>query len=187
MTPWKLRQAVNLLNKGGVIAYPTETVYGLGCDPLDFNAVTHLCEIKQRSLDKGLILIASTIEQILPYVSISRAALKPLTQKQTRPTSWVIPASDHCPTWLRGKHNGIAVRICTHPVARQLCDLAGYPLVSTSANISQQPVASTPLAIQQTFMGNIDLIIHDECGHQAAHSVIKDLISHKVFRNHAAS
>lgn len=187
MTAWKLRQAVKLLNNGGVIAYPTETVYGLGCDPLNFQAVSHLCGIKQRSLAKGLILIASRVEQILPYVAVRRSSLAPLTHTHKIPTSWIIPASEYCPAWLRGLHTGIAVRITSHPVARQLCDLAGYPLVSTSANLSQHPPARNPLSIQKCFSGKIDMIIHDACGQMAPQSVIKDITSGKIIRGHRHS
>ena len=120
----------------------------------------------------------------MPYVSASPAALVPLTRKHKKPVSWVVPASNDCPLWLRGKHSGIAIRISNHPVARQLCELAGYPLVSTSANLSQQPVARNALSIQRTFREQVDMIIHDACSQLAPQSIIKDLTTGKVIRSH---
>ncbi len=182
MTPWQLRQAVKIVRQGGIIAYPTEAVFGLGCDPLDFSAVAAICELKNRSLSKGLILIAADIEQIKPFVSATRAQLDKLARKTTTPTTWIMPAHPHCPAWLSGSHDGIAIRLIKHPPARRLCEHLGHPLVSTSANISHHPAARKALDVQRIFGDSVDMIIHSDTGGGRTASEIRDMRSNKVVR-----
>ncbi len=182
MTPWQLRLATKIIHRGGIIAYPTEAVFGLGCDPLDFNAVETICQLKNRSLSKGLILIASDLEQVRPFTSATPAQLRKLETKTSTPTTWIMPAHPHCPRWLTGKHQGIAIRITKHPIAQQLCEQLGHALVSTSANISNHPAARTALDVQRIFAENVDMILHADTGgyHQA--SEIRDVRSNRILR-----
>lgn len=182
MTGWKLRLAKKLIDNGGVIAYPTESVFGLGCDPLNYSAVERLCQLKNRSLSKGLILIASHPDQLLPFARLSPKQIKTLQARRSKPTTWIVPASETCPLWLRGIHDGIAVRLTQHPLAKQLCEYSGRALVSTSANASGQAAARKALTVQRVFGQAIDLILHGETGHYRHASEILDIGSRQVLR-----
>lgn len=134
----------NHLKRGGVIAYPTESCYGLGCDPDNRRAVQRILRLKQRPQRKGLILIASSYHQVARY-------LQPLTLEQqqrlkdagAQAITYLMPVKPSCPRWLRGTHDTLAVRFTAHPIARQLCRSADSALVSTSANRSAQRPAKT--------------------------------------------
>lgn len=147
----QLIQAQITLAQGGVIAYPTEAVYGYGCDPFNQAAVERLLAIKARPWQKGLILIAANIDQLAPL-------LAPLTQEQQQlvastwpgPVTWLIPdPQDLVPRVVKGEHGSVAVRVCGHPVARQLCESWGAPIVSTSANRSGEAPCYTELSMRQ--------------------------------------
>jgi len=100
---WHIREAVRRLQDGGVIAYPTETVYGLGCDPLNATAVLHLISLKQRRIEQGLILVASHFEQLEAYLCPVPAAIrKRVTGIGKQPVTWVLPCHEYVPVWLRG-------------------------------------------------------------------------------------
>lgn len=134
---WGLRQAVKTLNLGGTIAYPTEAVYGVGCDPWDEEAVLTLLDIKQRPWTKGLILIAADFNQLQDFIEpVSAAMLEQLQQTWPGPVTWLLPARSDVPGYLTGMHDTIAVRVTAHPLTRQLCEAFGGAIVSTSANIT---------------------------------------------------
>ena len=139
-----LQQATQALCDGGVIAYPTEAVYGLGCHPFLSEAVHQLFRIKQRQPEKGLILVASDWSQIEMLIE----PIPPHIQAHIQSTwpgahTWLFPASDVVPDWIRGQHNTIALRISAHPIVQALCNKFCGPIVSTSANISGQPPTAT--------------------------------------------
>jgi len=182
MTPWQLRQAVKCIQQGGIIAYPTEAVFGLGCDPLDLDAVESICSLKHRSLEQGLILIVSRLDQARPYTTASDTQLKKLQKKTSRPITWLLPKSDLCPPWITGQYDSIAIRCTTHPIALQLCEYTGQALVSTSANISRHPPAQNARDVRRIFGNNINIILHDDTGNQTKPSEIRDLISGKKLR-----
>ena len=175
MTGWQLRHAARVMREGGVVAYPTESVYGLGCDPWDAVAVMRLLGLKRRSFTKGLILIAADFNQIAPWLAAPTAALcKKLTQKTPRPVTWLVDAPD-APLWIRGEHPKLAVRIIKHPIAAALCNAYGGPIVSTSANISGGASARNPLRVRKLFRDQVDCIISGEVGPYKAVSEIRDL------------
>jgi len=182
MTAWKLRLAKKIIRRGGIIAYPTEAVFGLGCDPLNFHAVETLCQLKNRSLSKGLILIASHQDQLRGFVDLTPKQQQKLNTQLALPTTWIVPASKDCPPWLRGQHAGIAVRITHHPLARQLCEHTGLALVSTSANISSRPPAKDALTVRRVFGQSLDLILHADTGHFSQPSQIMDIRTNKRLR-----
>lgn len=138
---FKIVDAARHLKNGEVVAYPTEAVYGLGCDPLNEQAVRRILEIKQRSMDKGLILIAGSIEQLESYLELNQTILDKVTPTWPGPTTWVIPCQDWVPYWLTGAHDSLAVRVSAHPIVQRLCKQFNGPIVSTSANISSKPAA----------------------------------------------
>lgn len=183
MQRWHLQQATHILDAGGIIAYPTEAIYGLGCDPLLESAVLRLCAIKQRPLEKGLILIASDFKQLKPFLAKLDKKLKRKVKKSwPGPTTWLLPAHPGTPHWLCGAHSTIAVRVTAHPVAAALCRAFGSPLVSTSANLSLHPAARTPLRVQQIFGDQIDMVVHGATGDLQRPTEIRDGSSGKIIR-----
>lgn len=180
----QIREAARALRAGGVIAYPTETVYGLGCQPLDQAAVERILELKKRPVEKGLILIGASLEQLLPYIEVgSTEQLQTLARPGERPTTWICPMAADVPRWLHGRHHSIAVRITTSPLARQLCNLSGGALVSTSANPSGLAPARSLLAIRRYFGGGLDYALGGHCDPRARPSRIIDLVSGRVVRS----
>ena len=108
---FSIRHAAHIIKSGGVIAYPTDTIYGLGCDPYNPHAVELLNTIKQRPLDKQFILLAGHIDQVKNLVRLNKEQEKTITQK-TQPTSWIVDASDNAPSWLVDSNNSITIRLC---------------------------------------------------------------------------
>lgn len=148
-SPFQLREGARLLHAGGVLAYPTEAVYGLGCDPLNAVAVQHLLTLKQRAAGKGLILIAADFEQLKPFVQpCSEQAMARLRATWPGPVTWLLPATDEVPEWLSGDSAKIAVRVTAHPVASALCRAFGGALVSTSANLTGRQPARSALQVR---------------------------------------
>jgi len=177
-----IRRAARILRSGGVVAYPTEGVYGLGCLPDDFDAVSRILAIKHRDPGLGLVLIASDIEQLDDWIDLPEKAA-PLQSSNDRPVTWIVPATDEVPYWVRGEHPGLAVRITTHPVAAALCDAADSALVSTSANIHGRPAARNPFVLRRLLHALVDYIVPGECGPASGPSEIRDLASGKVLRS----
>jgi L-threonylcarbamoyladenylate synthase len=180
---WQLAQAARIVNAGGVIAYPTEAVYGLGCDPRDGAAVLRLLELKQRPLDKGLILIAAEFAALQPYLAPLSATLRTkLLKSWPGPVTWLLPARPEAPFWLRGKHAALAVRVTAHPLAAALCRACGGVLVSTSANISNRPPARSALAVRRNFGSAIDYVLSGALGGRDKPTPIYDALSGRVVR-----
>lgn len=138
------RELAAHLKRGGVIAYPTESCYGFGCDPRNRNAVLRILKLKQRPQKKGLILIASDYRQVARYIQpLTPAEQQRLEDDGARAITYLMPAKPSCPRWLRGAHDTLAVRLTAHPFAKQLCRSAGSALVSTSANLGGQRATRT--------------------------------------------
>ncbi|HEY0634877.1 MAG TPA: L-threonylcarbamoyladenylate synthase [Gammaproteobacteria bacterium] len=183
MTPWQLREAVRVLRSGGLIAYPTEAVYGLGCDPLDADAVVRLLELKQRPWQKGLILIAAELAQLEPYLlPLDDAMRARVAPTWPGPNTWLLPARPETPWWLRGEHDTLAVRVTAHPTAAALCHAFGGPIVSTSANLAGKAPATSPLAVRNAFGDQIDYIVHAPLGGAGRPTQIRDGCSGEIVR-----
>ncbi len=177
-----LRQAASCCHTGGVIAYPTESVYGLGCDPLNSVAVAKILQLKQRQPEKGLILIAGSLEQLLPFIDISSQQQDQLHSSDDQAITWLVKPSALAPLWITGQHSKIAVRITQHPIARDLCLTTGYPLVSTSANPAGLEPARTSLAVKHYFDDDIDFLLHGAVGQLKRPTEIRDLETQQVIR-----
>lgn len=154
LSQFKIRLASRALQRGELLAYPTEAVYGLGCDPLNEAAVMNLLHIKQRPAYKGLILIASDFTQLQPFISPSPDMLNCIMPSWPGPITWVVPAQAWVPSYLKGAHHSLAVRVSAHPIVQQLCESYGGAIVSTSANISNQAPARSALAVRKNFSTN---------------------------------
>ena len=180
---WKIREALRQIEDGGIIAYPTETVYGLGCDPLNAASVLHLLDLKQRNIRQGLVLIASDFAQLQSLLlPLAPAVKKRVTKTGPGATTWVLPCLPEVPTWLCGNHTSLAVRVTRHPVAAALCTQWGGPLVSTSANLHGKQPATSPLAVRKAFNGQLDYILHGDCG-SGRPSEIRDGITGTILRS----
>ncbi len=178
-----MQRAVDVLLAGGIVAYPTEAVYGLGCMPFDGAAVARLLAIKRRSITKGLILIAASLEQLN---SIVRLPAEPLAQRITDtwpgPVTWLLEAERWVPDWLTGGRDTLAVRVTGHPLAAHLCERLGSPVVSTSANRSDQPPLTTALAVRLKLGREIDHVLAGPVGGRARPSEIRDGRTGEVIR-----
>ncbi len=181
-SPIHLRVAAHLLQTGGVIAYPTEGVWGLGCDPMNERAVRRLLELKQRPEAKGLIIIAASLSQAAQWLreldARQRAAC---AATWPGPYTWVVPAQV-APVWLRGQHDSVAVRVTAHPGVQALCHAFGGALVSTSANVSGHPPARDGLQLRQQFGRKLDYILPGRLGGDDKPSEVRDARTGIVLR-----
>jgi len=140
----QIQLAVNDLKMGKTIAYPTEAVYGLGCDPFDEVAVNNLFHVKQRPIEKGVILVAGSIEQIESWVELIGAPWEQaVLSTWPGPVTWVLPIKQPMPDWVTGGRNTVAIRVSNHPVVKALCKGFGGPIVSTSANVTSHAPAKS--------------------------------------------
>lgn len=179
----QIQKAVAHLKNGEIIAYPTEGVYGFGCDPFNPDAIGQLLQIKHRSIDKGFILVASTWEQIEPYIMpIAPHLLTKVRQTWPGPVTWIFPAQPNVPSWITGKHTGIAVRVSDHPIVRALCDEFGEPIASTSANIEGSPPAREYRTIELSFGDQLAFIVKGQVGGRQGPTEIRDAITGEVIR-----
>ena len=180
--PFRLREAARCLRNGGVIAYPTEAVFGIGCDPMAHEAVLRILSIKQRPVAKGVILIAAEFEQLTPFIlPPSPEITRKLDRTWPGPVTWLLPCRPETPVWLRGSHPTIAVRITDHPLARALCAAFDGAIVSTSANASGRPPARSPLQARLRCPG-VDLVVSGPTGGRKNPSEIRDARSEAVMR-----
>jgi L-threonylcarbamoyladenylate synthase len=154
MSRLRLRLAALALRQGGIVAYPTEAVWGLGCDPLNEGAVDALLTLKGRPASKGFILIAADFSQIEPFLDIPTPDMRErLLASWPGPVTWIVPAARTVPRWLRGTRGTLAVRVTAHPAASALCRAFGGAIVSTSANVSGQRPARTLAETRRHFTG----------------------------------
>ena len=185
---WHMREAVRRLEEGGVIAYPTETVFGLGCDPFNPMAVLRLLDLKQRNIEQGLILIASDFAQLEPLLMPLSATVRNRIMKTwPSPVTWTLPCLPKTPAWLRGSHRSLAIRITSHPLARSLCESWDGPLVSTSANRHGKPPATSALGVRLAFDAELDYILHGKATGTGKPSEIRDGITGRVLRSSTAN
>lgn len=181
VTSQSIRYAARVINRGGVIAYPTEGVFGLGCLPDSFAAVRRILTIKKRDPGMGLVLIVSAVDQLAGWTDVP---LDPdsLASTLEKPVTWVVPATEEVPRWIRGDHAGIAVRMTAHPVANALCREVNSPLVSTSANISGRPPAASVFVLRRVLGSLVDYVVPGDCGPARGPSEIRDLETGKTLR-----
>ncbi|MDJ0904586.1 MAG: Sua5/YciO/YrdC/YwlC family protein [Woeseiaceae bacterium] len=179
-----IAKAADVLLGGGVIAYPTEGVFGLGCMPDDEDALLRLLRIKRRDPRKGLILIAANPAQLDGWIEPDGSAL-PAADAAT-PTTWIAPVKPHVSPLVRGGHAGVAVRLTTNPTAAAICNAVAAPIVSTSANIAGKPVARNRFVLRRQFEGVVDFIVPGDCGPASGPSEIRDLATGAVIRARAS-
>ncbi len=177
--------AVAALRAGGVIAYPTEAVYGLGCDPLNESAVARLFALKKRPPTQGVLLIAAEFAQVEKYIDLATTPVSARARACTTwpgPHTWVFPRSATTPAWLAGGHTGIALRVTAHPLAAQLCRIFGGALVSTSANRHGEPAARDAAQVRALFGDRLGYILDGVTGGLERPTPIRDAISGEFVR-----
>ena len=183
LSPLHLQQAVTALKSGGVIAYPTEAVWGLGCDPFNEQAVLKLLALKQRPVAKGLILIAATVEQVEPYLQLlTPAQRQTVVDSWPAAKTWVVPVEENFPSWVRGEHLSVAVRVSAHSPVQALCNAFGGAIISTSANITGQPSAQTEAEIAQIFGNGLSYVLSAPLGGNKNPSQIRDACTGEMIR-----
>lgn len=184
MSGFRLRLALQALAEGGVIACPAEAVWGLSCDPLDPFAVEKLLELKERSPDKGLILVVGEMEQAAPFLQTLPAALqRKVMLSWPGPNTWLLPHRDLLPAIVTGKHASVALRFTAHPVLATLCRAWGGPLVSTSANRSGSQAPRDLFQVKRYFASGLDATVPGRVNRAARPSVIRDVFTDRVLRS----
>lgn len=178
--------AASALRTGAVLAYPTEAVFGLGCDPQDEAAVLRLLDIKQRAVDKGVILVVAHVDQLdalVDWAAVPRERIDAVRATWPGPHTWIVPATSGVPRWITGLHDAVAARVSAHPVVAALCDAFGGALVSTSANRAGQPPARARDALDPGLLTRIDGIVEGDIGTLAAPTQIRDACTGAVLRD----
>jgi len=181
--PLRLQSAIHALHGGGVIACPTEAVWGLSCDPGNESAVARLLEFKHRPLAKGLILVAASQSQFGSLLAdLPREQSDRLSASWPGPATWVLPHRNLVPAWIHGEHDTVAVRVSDHPVVRALCQAWGGPLVSTSANPAGRRAARELFQVRRYFGDQLDYLLPGTVGRAGRPTVIRDLASGRIIR-----
>ncbi|MGN0922273.1 MAG: Sua5/YciO/YrdC/YwlC family protein [Cellvibrio sp.] len=180
----RVQQMAKCLRAGGVVAYPTEAVWGLAADPFSESAVNKILALKHRPQEKGVILLAANLTQIEFLLdALPLMARQELEAAWPGPVTFLIPHQGRVPKWISGEFSTVAVRVTDHPVAAALALAFGAPIVSTSCNPAGEPPART-LAEARTYFGDSFVgYAPGVVGNRINPSEIRDLLSHKVFRD----
>ncbi|QUX94445.1 tRNA threonylcarbamoyladenosine biosynthesis protein RimN [Marinomonas sp. CT5] len=176
-------ELANIIRNGGVIAYPTEAVWGLGCDPFNESAVRRILAIKSRPESKGLILITGEKEHLTPWLNIldSKSGER-LVSMNTIPTSWVVPDTTITPSWVKGEHQSVAIRLSQHEPVKRLCAAFQGVVVSTSANPAGLEPATSAEEVNAYFGEKIDAIYDAPLGTASQPSQVRDILTDTLFR-----
>jgi L-threonylcarbamoyladenylate synthase len=179
----RLKAAVQALRAEGVVACPTESVWGLSCDPDSEQAVFRVLQLKQRPVARGLILVAASESQLgFLLCDLSAEERERLSASWPGPSTWLIPHRYRLQPWVYGEHDTVAVRVSDHPVVQQLCRAWGGPLISTSANPAGAQPARSSFAVQRYFGTEVDERLPGHVGAQPRPSQIRDLVTGEVLR-----
>ena len=174
--------ASNLLADGKIIIYPTESIFGIGCDPWNEKSVKKIYKIKGRPLNKPMIIIGTDLIQMKRLIDIDSITS---TVKNTWPghTTWLIPSKVDCPEWLKDNASGrVAVRISNHQVVKRICEEFSMPLISTSANKSNYKPSKDRKDVESIFTSEIDYIVEGDLGGNEDPSIIKDMLTGVIIR-----
>lgn len=189
MQKLSVKVAAHRLMEGNVIAYPTEAVWELGCDPLNEQACLDLLQIKRRPIQKGMILIAGSIDEFagilsaLPVDQVQKLDAAWQNQISTGAITFLVPdILEQVPYWIKGSHNSVALRVSQHPLVKSLCQAFGGPLVSTSANRSGKPPARSRVLVEKYFGGQLEFIVPGALGGATNPSKIIDFYTGKTVR-----
>ena len=172
-------EAAIIIKKGGIIIYPTEGIYGLGCDPLNKSSVENIFKIKGRSKEKSFIILSPDIKYLIDIIHNEYCQNEQLLNKDF--TTWLVPNNEKCPSWLI-KNEMIAVRLTNHKTVSKLCELSQTALISTSANLSETPYDNDINKIKNIFKNKVDGIVQGKLGDEKKSSTIKNIITQETLR-----
>ncbi|MDA9558110.1 Sua5/YciO/YrdC/YwlC family protein [Vibrio sp.] len=181
----KVKAVLQALEEGDVIGYPTEGVFGIGCDPDNIDAIEKLLAIKERPVEKGLILIAANYTQLQPYIDELRLSKENIIDMQASwpgPYTWIVPASSKVSKWVSGQFDTVAVRIIEHKGIQELCLAYGKPITSTSANLTGQPPCMTAEDVEEQLGSQLGAIYFGKVGGRNNPSEIRDARTGNVLR-----
>ncbi len=179
----QLGYAAEIINQGGVVAYPTESCFGLGCDPRNNAALRRLLHIKQRSFEQGMIIVGACYHQLKMYIACSQEEVpERVFDSWPGPYTWLLPAHDGVSRWLRGQHSTIAVRVTSHPIAAALCRQTGKAVVSTSANRHGRSPERHAKQVEKQLGSLVDYVLTGSIGLASKPSEIRDAFSGQVLR-----
>lgn len=179
----QINDAVTALSNGGIIAYPTEYCFGLGCDPRNTQALSRLLAIKQRKKEQGVILVAGNIAQVSEYADLNDLPqIDRVYRSWPGPYTWVLPAKANVSDWVSGKHGSVAMRISAHPICESLCLAFGHAIVSTSANRHGSDALLSAAEVAKEFNSELDHIIDAPVGGAETASTILDAVSGEKLR-----
>jgi L-threonylcarbamoyladenylate synthase len=172
--------ASEIIKNGGNAIYPTEGIYGIGCDPFNKSSVENIFKVKGRDLTKNFIILTSNINYLKRIIDNNLFENKALVDGSF--TTWVVATNKDCPPWL-STNKCIAVRITNHPVVDKLCVNLGGPIISTSANCSNQKYINDITTIENIFDGKIDCIVKGQLGNKKRSSIIKNILTNEILRH----
>ena len=174
-----------LLRAGAVLVYPTEAVWGIGCDPGNPAAIERLLQIKQRPVAKGMIVVCDELARVAEWVDLDAlptARREAVLASWPGPNTWTLPATPRAPTMLRGDHDTLAVRVSAHPVVVAMCVAFGGALVSTSANLAGHPPAFAESELDPGLLAKVDALVEGVTGGLSAPTPIRDARTGEVLR-----
>ena len=177
----EIKKIHQILVNGGVIAYPTESVFGLGCDPSNEQAIAKILKIKKRTLEMGLVLLTPSIEIVSDWVNMNNKQLKVFSSPSPRPTTYIVPASNSAPKWLTVK-NTLAIRLSNDLFIKSICGMLGLPIISTSANLHGEQPCRSANEVEKIMGSQLDYIVFKNTGPFNNPSTIVDLSSGKTIR-----
>lgn len=151
--------AVDILRNGGLIIYPTDTVYGIGCDITQKSAIKRIYRVKGMDKQKPLSFVCSDIKDISTYAKISTSNYRNLRRYLPGPYTFILPGTREVPKTLLSRHKTVGVRIPDHALTLAIVEALGNPIISTSVNISKQSFASDPQEFSEYYEGKVDLIL----------------------------
>lgn len=154
-----IRKAVDILNEGGIVIYPTDTVYGIGCDLFNKRAIEKIYEIKQRSKKQPFSIICADLKDISNYASVSNYAYKIMRRLLPGPYTFILEASRLVPKILLPKRKAVGIRVPDNTICLALVRELGHPIISTSVTIGEDEVLSDPMDMEEKFKHRIDMVI----------------------------
>lgn len=155
----EIEKAADVVNKGGVILYPTDTIWGLGCDATNAKAVEKIFLIKRRTVSKSLIILAENVKRITQHVSADPDLIQDLVESFDRPTTIIYPGARKLAKNVVAPDGSVAVRLARHDFCKGLITALDKPIISTSANISGEPAPSLYAHISDEIRKNVDYIV----------------------------
>lgn len=180
----RIQQCVRALHRGDCVAYPTEAVWGLGCDPFNQHAVERILRIKRRPVEKGLILAASDISAFAFLIKRLPAAIQAkVAASWPGHVTWLIPHYNLVPDYVSGSSNKVAVRVSAHPTVGALSAAFGGPIISTSANPAGQPSATRSFAVRRYFRQENLIYANGRVGSEHGASRIIDAETGEIYRS----